>query len=117
MDIDDVIEERRKEYTELLKNSLEMLVKRLQGKVERISIFGSYLRRKPDLFTDLDVLIIMRTEEPFLKRIKEVYSLLALPVDVDILCYTPEEFDKLKKRGFFKGIRGEEVVLYEKRNH
>lgn len=109
----DVIEERRKNYTELLKNSLETLIKRLQGKVERISIFGSYPRSKPNLFTDLDILIIMRTEKPFLKRIKEIYSLLALPVDADILCYTPEEFDKLKNRPFFKGIRGEEVVLYE----
>ncbi|MGQ9508665.1 MAG: nucleotidyltransferase domain-containing protein [Thermodesulfobacteriota bacterium] len=109
-----VIEKRREEYTELLKNSLEMLVERLKGKVERVSIFGSYPRREPNLFTDLDILIIMETEAPFLKRIKQIYSLLSLPVDVDILCYTPEEFERLKKRRFFKDIREKEVVLYEK---
>ncbi|MGQ9473320.1 MAG: nucleotidyltransferase domain-containing protein, partial [Candidatus Caldatribacteriaceae bacterium] len=109
-----IIERRRKEYKELLRSSLEMIVEKLQGRVERISVFGSYLGREPNLFTDLDILIIMKTEEPFLKRIKGIYSLLALPVDADILCYTPEEFERLKNRGFFKRIKDKEVVLYEK---
>lgn len=77
-----------------MEKSVEKIVKNLSGKVERISIFGSYNKRQPDLFTDLDILIIMKTEKPFLERLKEIYFLLSLPVDADILCYTPEEFEK-----------------------
>jgi len=58
----------------------------------------------------------MKSDKPFLERLGEIYSLLALPVDVDILCYTPEEFEKIKDRGFFKKLIKEEVVLYRSLN-
>lgn len=63
---------------------MKKLLKKLSGKVERISILGSYNKKKPDLFTDLDILIVMETK----------YPLLSLPVDTDILYYTPKEFEK-----------------------
>lgn len=91
-----IIEEKRKEYINLLKKSLKIVKEKLKGKVEKIIVFGSYFKRK-DLFTDLDLIIIMETDKPFIERIKEIYSLLALPVDVDILCYTPSEIEKLKE--------------------
>ncbi|MEM4311895.1 MAG: nucleotidyltransferase domain-containing protein [Nitrososphaerales archaeon] len=106
--------DKRKEYTQLLQMSVKRIVSELSDKVEKISLFGSFSKRS-DLFTDLDILIIMKTEKPFLERLKEIYSLLSLPVDADILCYTPEEFEKIKNRGFFKKILAEEVILYEKR--
>jgi len=84
--------------------------------VHRVGLFGSYASGKTDLFTDLDILVIMDTDKPFLDRLTELYSLLALPVDVDILCYTPQEFDRLKHKPFFKRILAEEVVLYEKKS-
>ncbi len=108
--------EERKEYRDLLKKSTEKIVKELSGKVEKITLFGSY-PGKADLFTDLDILIIMKTEKSFLERMKELYSLLALPVDVDILCYTPAEFERIKHRGFFKKILENGIVLYEKRSN
>lgn len=38
-----------------------------------------------------------------LKRVVELLSpLLCPPVDADILCYTPQEFAKLKYRGFLR---------------
>jgi len=109
------IEERRIEYIDLLRTSIEQVKAKLSGKVEKISIFGSYTKKNPDLFTDLDILIIMRTEKNFVERLEELYALLALPVDADILCYTPEEWEKIKSKRFFKKILEEEVVLYEKR--
>jgi len=108
------LSQRRNEYAELLQQSVHKVIRELSGQVEKISIFGSHAKNKPDLFTDLDILIIMRTERPFLERLKEIYSLLSLPVDSDILCYTPEEFEALKGRRFFREILKKEVVLYEK---
>lgn len=111
--------EKREEYVNLLSTSLAEAIDKLSksDSVQRISLFGSYVRRKADLFTDLDILIIMDTPKPFLERTKEVYTLLALPVDADILCYTPDEFEKLKKTPFFQQILAEEVILYEKEQH
>lgn len=61
-----------------------------------------------------DVLIIMNTEKSFVERLREIYPLLALPVDAGILCYTPEEVERTRNRGFLKRILDEEVVIYEK---
>lgn len=110
---------KREEYINLLSTSLAVAIDKLSksDNVNRISLFGSYARSKADLFTDLDILIIMDTHKPFLERMKEVYALLALPVDADILCYTPQEFERLKKRPFFQKILAEEVILYEKKQH
>ena len=106
-----MLKERRKEYSKLLEESLQTIVDKLKDRVERISIFGSYAKGRRDLFTDLDVIIVMKTDKPFIQRLKEVYSLLALPVDADILCYTPEEYGRMKA-GFLKNV--EEVILYER---
>jgi predicted nucleotidyltransferase len=112
-----MLEDLRREHACLLDESVLKTVKVLSGKVEKISLFGSYARGKRDLFTDLDILIVMRTEKSFVDRLKEIYPLLALPVDADILCYTPEEVERLKDKGFLRKILAEEVVLYEKGMH
>ena len=104
---------KREDYVRLLNASLEAAIDKLSrlDNVKRISIFGSYAAGKANLFSDLDILVIMETDKSFLERMRELYSLLALPVDVDILCYTPEEFDGLKKTPFMWRILSEEVVL------
>jgi len=106
---------RRREYRKLLNYSAGQIVARLSDlNVTKISLFGSYARGRSDLFTDLDVLVIMDTDKPFTERITEIYSLLALPVDADILCYTPKEFRRMKEAPFLKEALADEVVLYEK---
>ena len=47
--------------------------------VERVSLFGSYARGRADLFTDLDILVIMHTDKGFIDRLSMLYSLLAVP--------------------------------------
>ncbi|MGB4781305.1 nucleotidyltransferase domain-containing protein [Candidatus Methylomirabilis sp.] len=49
---------------------------------------GSYARGRADLFTDLDLLVVMETNLSFIDRLRMLYPLLALPVDLDLLCYT-----------------------------
>ncbi len=105
-----------REYAKLLEQSIKIILDKLSGRVQKISVFGSYARGRRDLFTDLDILIIMKSQKPFLERTKDIYGLLSLPVDADILCYTPEEMEKMKKRAFMKNILKQEVVLYEKRS-
>ncbi len=109
------LEPLRKEYINTLQASVQQIVSKLSDKVIRISIFGSYARGKKDLFTDLDILIIMDTKKTFLERLKEIYSLVLLSVDTDILIYTPEEFACMKNKTFLKKILAEEVVVFWKR--
>src|SRR5438046_8601179 len=110
------IAERRREYADLLEQSLTRLVDLLKERddVLRISLFGSYARGRRDLFTDLDVLVIMQTAEPFVERQCRLYGLLGLPVDLDLLCYTPEEFDAMKFQPFLRHALMDEKVLYER---
>lgn len=84
--------------------------------MERIILLGSYAQGRRDLLTDLDVLVVMRTNPPFLERQRFLYQRLALPVDADILCYTPEEFEALKDGPFWTNAFKQAVVLYEKKS-
>jgi len=110
------LEKKKREYIGLLEKSVESIVRKLSGRAEKIIVFGSYYRRR-DLFTDLDVIVVMKTNKPFLERLKEIYSTLSLPVDADILCYTPEEFERMKERGFFKKLMKEAVAIYEEESN
>lgn len=68
--------------------------------VERILLFGSRARGEDDPFSDIDLIIVQETSAPFLRRLEESYQRLAeanlcLGVDVDLLVYTPEEYQRL----------------------
>lgn len=93
---EEVIAQSRAAYAGLLKDSVRRLLETLASpdQVERVSLFGSYARGREDLFTDLDVLVVMRTEEPFVQRVKRLYGLLALPVDMDLVCSRPRSLRK-----------------------
>jgi len=54
--------------------------------MRRVSLFGSYARGRRDLFTDLDLFVVWDTDRPLLERQRYLYSLLSLPVDLDIVC-------------------------------
>lgn len=105
----------RAAYVKLLESSLKRVVAVLSGLegVKRISLVGSYARGRADLFTDLDILVVMDTDLSFIDRLRMLYPLLALPVDLDLLCYTPGELSRMQDRPFIKNLRREEVVLYE----
>ena len=108
---------KRQEYRELLRSSAGAIASKLASlDVEKISLFGSYARGRADLFTDLDVLVIWNTDKPFIERAGMIHGMLALPVDLDVLCYTPEEFRRMRDTPFIRKILEDEVVLYEKKS-
>ena len=72
------------EHAGMLDDSVQKIIKVLLGKVEIVSIFGSYAHGKSDMFTDLDIMIVAKTEKNFVDRASEIYPLLNHPVDVDI---------------------------------
>lgn len=67
-------------------------------------LFGSYATGRRDLFTDLDLLVVMESGEDFVARTTSLYRALEPRVDLDLLVYTPEEFERLRQRGLVRRI-------------
>ena len=108
---------RREAYQRALQETLSHLVTLLSADptVERLILFGSYARGRADLLTDLDLVVIQKSELNFLARMVELYRRIGpLPVDADILVYTPEEWEIVRDMPFGRRILQEGKVLYEK---
>jgi predicted nucleotidyltransferase len=82
---------------------------------ERAVVFGAYARGTADGYSDLDLVVVLPTDMPFLERWRPLRGLLdALPVPVDLLVYTPEEFARGLSRGMgiFAAVAEEGVSIY-----
>lgn len=83
---------------------------------QRVLLFGSMVSGEVEEWSDIDLVIIKETEQKFLDRTREVMALLQPRVGVDILVYTPQEFEQLQRERAF--VREEIVtkgkVLYER---
>lgn len=101
-----------------LKRVLERWVDLLKEKYdpEKVILFGSLGDDETGPWSDIDLVIVKDTKKRFLDRIKEVLVLLQPEVGVDILVYTPQEFQALaSSRLFFKGeIQSRGKVVYER---
>ncbi len=102
----------------LLQSELETYRERLvrEYRPEQIWIFGSLAFGETTDWSDIDLLIVKETDVRFLDRTKEVLQLLRPRVGMDILVYTPSEFDQLcRERPFFRReILGKGRILYER---
>lgn len=102
-----LLEEELQRYLVLLRQEYQPL---------KVFLFGSVASGETGEWSDLDLVIVKETDKRFLDRTKEVMRLLRPRVGVDILVYTPEEFEELsRKRSFFQDeIIGKGKVLYER---
>jgi uncharacterized protein len=84
--------------------------------ISKALLFGSYARGTQDSKSDIDILIIKKTDRRFLDRFEEfteLYSLLKNHA-VDLLIYSPEEVERNSHRTFIRTILSEGVALYER---
>ena len=67
---------------------------------EKIILFGSRARGESDNFSDYDIVVIKKTDRPFLDRMQDMVPyLVQFDRPADILVYTPEEFDRMQETG------------------
>jgi uncharacterized protein len=95
---------------------LTVLLKALQRyQPQRIILFGSTARGEADAESDLDVLVIKETAEPFVRRLETMAELCPPGVHADILVYTPEELRQMVDDGnpFIIQALHEGRVVYE----
>lgn len=82
---------------------------------ERVVLFGSRARGDADEHSDYDLVVIKRTDRPFLQRMADMVPFLVeLRRPTEILVYTPEEFDRMREIGLGWIIAQEGRTLYER---
>jgi predicted nucleotidyltransferase len=95
-------------------------IRRVVGEVcrrvgaQRAILFGSYARGTADAFSDLDLIVVMQTDLPFVERFRPLREILDAFPGCDLLVYTPAEFEDLRRsRGFVERAEAEGLVLHE----
>lgn len=111
------VAKRRKDRAERLQAELNRVRDILAPRPDiiRIIVFGSFARGNNTERSDLDVVVVQKTENKFLERLDELYRLILPKIDLDLLVYTPEEWnDLLESRSFVQSIEKEGKIIYEK---
>ena len=91
----------------------------LRYKPEKVILFGSLATGDVEEWSDLDLVVIKETSQPFLQRAEELALLCMAPVGVDYLVYTPAEFDQMvaeKNPFILKEILRKGKTLYERKS-
>jgi len=115
--VNPVVEQRGLRLEQELHRIMEILIR--EHEPEKLILFGSAAQGEIHEWSDLDLVVIKRTDKPLLERIEEVLRLVRSKVGLDVLVYTPEEMEDLiaERRVFvldeiiYKG-----AVAYERRH-
>jgi len=105
-------QKRREKLEEELKRIIPEIIK--LG-VEKIILFGSLNSENVHKSSDIDLIVVQKTEKNFLERLEKFYNYLNPKVAMDIFVYTPEEFEEMKnKNSFIKSALKKGRIIYEK---
>jgi len=97
-----------------LEAELERIVAALpQLGVRRAILFGSVARGNVGGQSDLDLIFVVDTGEPFVERCSRFYQALAPSVGMDLLVYTGQEFEAMREGLFLRHTLREAKVIYE----
>ena len=86
-------------------------------KPEKIILFGSFAYGKPNENSDLDLLIIKKTKDSRVERIKDVLMGVESNLPLEPLVYTPKELAARLKLGgdfFIEEVLNRGKIIYEK---
>jgi predicted nucleotidyltransferase len=99
----------------LLENELKRIVAILKREdISKIILFGSMCGENIGSTSDIDLVVVQKTQKRFLQRIDDLIQLIRPRCATDILVYTPEEFEQLQLTNSFIGqITSQGKVLYE----
>ena len=86
--------------TNIIKKNIKEFIYQVNKKfkLDKALLFGSRARGDYLIDSDVDLILISNDFEklPFRKRMGEVLDLWKGDVDLEVICYTPIEFKKLK---------------------
>ena len=91
----------------------EILKQVMPYKPDKVILFGSHAYGKPGRDSDVDLVIIKKTDEPFLARQEQIQLLLRTKTPVDAIVFSPEEFEQAcRESAFVREIAERGKVLY-----
>jgi len=106
-------QERRKELLAELDRIVEILK---NENIERVILFGSLARGTTRSGSDIDLIVVRNTDKRFLDRVDDIIRLVEPVMGLDVLVYTPKEFELMKhSSSFVRNAIGEGKVLYAKK--
>ncbi|EKR62760.1 nucleotidyltransferase domain protein [Leptospira weilii str. 2006001853] len=89
----------------------------IQDKTIEAYLFGSIARNTQNAYSDVDLILILDTKVPFLNRPELFPELLALPVELNLFVYTPQEWEKARDQskypGFWKSVFEDMIPLIQ----
>lgn len=107
-----------KPVTETLPRVVKRIVQTL--KPQKIVLFGSYAYGTPTPDSDIDLLVIMETDErsPIKRAMPVMRLIVPRPFDTDVLVRTPAEVEASRESGspLIKEILAKGKTLYERRS-
>jgi len=115
MPVPSVIRDRvRREIERDLNEWIPRIVAAMQP--ERVILFGSAARGEAGEGSDIDLAVIAPSEADFFARIGQVMDLYQGNREINVLVYTPEEWQRLLDSGrrFIQRIANEGVVVYQR---
>jgi predicted nucleotidyltransferase len=84
--------------------------------VQKVILFGSLSAGKVHQSSDIDLLIVRKSNQRFLDRWDELYHAVKPNYGIDFFVYTPEEFEEMSVTSpFLKRAVKEGRLLYEVR--
>lgn len=106
--------------TRIPRRAINDVVKRIANNFdpERIILFGSYAYGKPHPYSDVDLLVVMKTKErPLAKQLEISRALSPHPFGMDILVRAPKQLKRRIAMGdyFLREIVTRGKVVYERR--
>lgn len=96
---------------------ISAVVKEIAGRFrpDKVILFGSYAYGEPTQDSDVDLLVIMKTEQRPVEQASTIRRTVDFPFPVDLLVRTPEQVEERLTMGdsFIKEIVSHGKVLYE----
>ena len=83
---------------------------------ERAILFGSFARGRQSKRSDVDLILIQKTDKPYFERFEGILGDLNRTVSgrhIEVFIYTPGELEQMKGRKFIERALQEGKVLYE----
>lgn len=82
---------------------------------QKIVLFGSYAYGMPTRDSDVDLLVIMPTQERPLRKAAEISASIEHPLPIDVIVKTPEEIQTRLEQGdtFISKIIEEGITVHE----
>ncbi len=95
---------KRKKLLELeLARYIRLLTE--HGNPEKVILFGTLATGGIHEWSDIDLVVVEQTELSFFQRLRRIRKLLQPRVGIDVMVYTPEEFNQLSAERPFSGMK------------